>query len=116
LQQLCPAWQHVTIDFQWHGLVCFTRRLTPSIGRLADDPSVFFAFGYHGNGVNTAIWAGHELAGWIANADSSNVPASIPVMVQGLSKRFPLAAIRLWYLRARLAMLRAADRIDELRN
>jgi hypothetical protein len=37
-------------------------------------------------------------------------------MVQGLSGRFPLPAMRLWYLRARLAMMRAADRIDDLRN
>ncbi len=116
MRQLCPAWHDVAIDYQWQGLVCFTRRLTPSIGRLADDPSVFFAFGYHGNGVNTAIWAGREIAGWIANGVGNRVPASIPAMVQGLSGRFPLAAMRLWYLRARLAMLRAADRIDDLRS
>ncbi len=116
MRQLCPAWHDVTIDYRWQGLVCFTRRLTPSIGRLADDPSVFFAFGYHGNGVNTSIWAGREIAGWIASGAGNAVPASIPLMVQGLSERFPLAAIRLWYLRARLAMLRAADRIDDLRS
>jgi glycine/D-amino acid oxidase-like deaminating enzyme len=116
LRQLCPAWHDVEIDYQWQGLVCFTRRLTPSVGRLPDDPSVYFAFGYHGNGVNSAIWAGREIAGWIASGKGNDVPASIPVMVRGLSERFPLAAIRLWYLRGRLAMMRAADRIDELRN
>jgi glycine/D-amino acid oxidase-like deaminating enzyme len=112
MRQLWPAWADVAIDYQWQGLVCFTRRLTPSIGRLRDDPGVFFAFGYHGNGVNTAIWAGRELAGWIAAQDANAVPKSIPLMVQGLSERFPLAAIRLWYLRARLAMMHAADQIQ----
>jgi glycine/D-amino acid oxidase-like deaminating enzyme len=116
MRQLCPAWRTVPIDYQWQGLVCFTRRLTPAVGRLSDDPSVYFAFGYHGNGVNTSIWAGREIAGWIAGGDQNDAPASIPVMVRGLSGRFPLAAIRLWYLRARLAMMRAADRIDEFRN
>jgi glycine/D-amino acid oxidase-like deaminating enzyme len=116
LRQLCPAWNEVSIDYRWQGLVCFTRRLTASIGRLDDDPSVYFAFGYHGNGVNTAIWAGRELAGWIAHPSGGAVPKSIPLMVQGLSGRFPLPAMRLWYLRARLAMMRAADRIDDLRN
>lgn len=116
MRALCPGWADVAIDYRWHGLVCFTRRLTPSIGRLSDDPSVYFAFGYHGNGVNTAVWAGRELAGWIASPGSGPEPSGIPVMMRGLSGRFPFAAVRLWYLRARLAMLRAADRIDELRN
>ncbi|MDH4046601.1 MAG: FAD-binding oxidoreductase [Gammaproteobacteria bacterium] len=116
LRQLWPSWRGVPIEYQWQGLVCFTRRLTPSIGRLADDPSVFFGFGYHGNGVNTATWAGRELAKWIASSEGKSVPDSIPQMVVGMSDRFPLAAMRLWFLRARLAVMRAADQIDILRS
>ena len=43
--EMFPAWREVNIDYRWHGLVCMTRRLTPAIGRLEDDPSVFFGFG-----------------------------------------------------------------------
>jgi glycine/D-amino acid oxidase-like deaminating enzyme len=106
----------VEIEYSWQGLVCFTRRLTPSIGRLAEDATVLFSFGYHGNGVNTAIWAGRELAAWIAGHAGTDVPASIPLMVRDLSERFPLPALRLWYLRARLALLRAADRIEHFKS
>jgi glycine/D-amino acid oxidase-like deaminating enzyme len=114
IRQLWPEWSGVEIEYRWQGLVCFTRRLTPSIGNVDDDSSVYFAFGYHGNGMNTAIWSGRELARWIARG--GDMPVSIPAMVQGLSPRFPLAALRLWYLRARLAMLQAADNIDALRS
>jgi glycine/D-amino acid oxidase-like deaminating enzyme len=116
LRQLWPHWSDVPLEHRWQGLVCFTRRLTPSLGRLEDDPSVFFAFGYHGNGVNTAIWAGRELAGWIAKSAGPGVPGSIPLMVQGLSARFPFSKLRTWYLRARLAAMRMADEIDILRS
>lgn len=114
LRQLWPHWSDVPLEFRWQGLVCFTRRLTPSLGRLKDDGSVWFAYGYHGNGVNTAIWAGRELANWITRGGEA--PASIPAMVQGLSGRFPFAAFRTWYLRARLALMRYADEIDRLRS
>jgi glycine/D-amino acid oxidase-like deaminating enzyme len=104
----------VALDFRWQGLVCFTRRLTPALGRVDDDHSVYFAYGYHGNGVNTAIWAGRELANWIVNGGEA--PESIPLMIQGMPGRFPFAALRTWYLRARLAMMRIADDIDILRS
>jgi glycine/D-amino acid oxidase-like deaminating enzyme len=111
LRQLWPAWKDVQIDYRWHGLVCFTRRQTPSIGRLPDDPSVLFAFGYHGNGVNTSTWSGKQLADWLANSSSDNasVPESLPVMVRDMSGRFPLPALRRHYLQARLALFRISD-------
>ncbi|MGH8221707.1 MAG: NAD(P)/FAD-dependent oxidoreductase [Woeseiaceae bacterium] len=111
LRELWPAWSGVAIDYRWHGLVCFTRRLTPALGRLPDDPSVYFAFGYHGNGISTATWAGQQLAAWIARAGGRGVPETIPAMMRGLPGRFPVPALRLVYLQARLAMLRVADRM-----
>jgi len=114
LRRLWPNWSDVPLEYRWQGLVCFTRRLTPAIGKLHDDDSVSFAYGYHGNGVNTAIWAGRELAGWITKGGTA--PGSIPAMVLGMSGRFPLAAFRTWYLRARLAMMRYADEFDRLRS
>lgn len=111
LRQLWPAWEQVAIDYRWHGLICFTRRQTPAIGRLADDPSVFFAFGYHGNGVNTASWAGQQVASWLAGSSSgdTSIPDSLPVVVRGLSGRFPFPALRLSYLKARLLLFQLED-------
>lgn len=101
-----PQWRDVKIDFRWHGFVCFTRRLTPSIGRLDGDPGVYYGFAYHGNGVNTATWTGRQLARWIAG----NSP-ELPAMVRGLAPRFPLPRYRLHYLRAVFAWLRLKDRL-----
>lgn len=107
-----PRWHDAEIEYRWHGFVCFTRRLTPSIGRLDEDRSVYYGFGYHGNGVNTATWAGKQLALWIGKSGSSGTSApSLPAMVQGLSARFPLASLRRHYLRARIGWLEVKDRL-----
>lgn len=111
MHKFFPEWRHVEIDFRWHGLICLTRRLTPAIGRLDEDPSVFFAFGYHGNGVNTATWAGQRISEWIGGSriGDRRAPASVPAVVKGLSGRFPLASLRLLYVQARIAMFQVTD-------
>ena len=111
LRQLWPAWSKVQIDYRWHGLVCFTRRQTPSVGRLSDDPSVFFGFGYHGNGVNTSTWSGKQIADWLATSSRENPspPETLPVIVREMSGRFPLPALRRHYLQARLVLFKIAD-------
>jgi glycine/D-amino acid oxidase-like deaminating enzyme len=107
-----PRFKEVPIDYRWHGLICITLRLTPAIGRLADDRSVLFAYGYHGNGVNTATWSGKQLAHCIAGAGGDRLLDSLPAMVRGISPRFPFARLRLRYLQARLAMFRLQDALD----
>lgn len=113
LGELWPFWRDVPIEYRWHGLICITLRLTPCLGRLSDDPSVFFAYGYHGNGLNTATWSGKQLAAWLAggSARAGCVPESVPLMVRGISARFPIASMRLRYLQARLALFRLQDTI-----
>lgn len=106
LRRIWPGWQEVEIDYRWHGLICFTGSLYPSIGQLDDDPSVYFGFGYHGNGVNTASWTGERLARWIATGSSSELPA----IVRGLSRRFPFASLRLKYLQLGIAISQWRDR------
>ena len=108
LGHLFPHWRDVPIEYRWHGLICITLRLVPSIGRLEDDPGVYFAYGYHGNGVNTATWSGAQLAEWLASG-RPEPPASLPAMLQGLSPRFPMARLRLRYLQARLGLFRLQD-------
>ena len=104
-----PAWKEIEIDYRWHGLICMTRRKTPCIGTLDNDPNVYFGFGYHGNGVNTATWAGKQIADWIGSG-KSDAPDTLPAMVRGLSPRFPLASQRLKYLSLALRWKRFQDR------
>jgi glycine/D-amino acid oxidase-like deaminating enzyme len=114
LRQLWPHWRDLTIDYRWHGLICITLRLTPCVGRLEDDPSVLFAYGYHGNGLNTSTWCGKQLADWVGQggARAASFPEAVPELVRGISPRFPLASQRLRYLQARLAVFRLQDALD----
>ena len=107
LGEVFPHWRGVEISHFWRGLVCMTRDLTPAIGRLTDDPSVYFGFGYHANGLNTAPWAGRALARLIAG--NQRDVDQLPRVLTGLPPRFPFAALRLWYLRAALAYYRWLD-------
>lgn len=113
-REVFPEWQEIDIEYQWHGLICMTRRLTPAIGRFVEDPSVFFGFGYHGNGVNTAIWSGKQVARWLATSKGSSVtkPSWLPDVVYGMPARFPLAALRLRYIGAQVALMTLADKLS----
>lgn len=115
LRKLWPHWDDVSIDYRWHGLICLTFKLSPCIGRLDEDPSVFFGFGYHGNGVNNSVWTGRELAGWLATAgrDGGDYPDTLPLVMRGLARRFPLPSLRLRYVQARIAMFRLTDWLAE---
>jgi glycine/D-amino acid oxidase-like deaminating enzyme len=112
--ELFPEWKGIDIDYRWHGLVCMTRRATPAIGRFPDDPSVFFAFGYHGNGVNTATWSGQQVAKWLGSSRTAdrNTPSWLPGMVRDMPGRFPLASLRLAYLQAIIGGLRLMQRFQ----
>jgi len=109
LRALWPEWTDVDIEYRWNGLICMTSRRTPSIGQLPDDPAVFFAFGYHGNGVNTSVWSGKQLADWIGTGGHARYSEQLPVMMRGLPGRFPLPALRRYYLEARIALYRLQE-------
>ena len=72
------------------------QNFTPSIGKLEDEET-YYSFGYHANGVNTAPWAGKELANFIIGSNSKGL--SISKLYQGLPKKFPFPFLRLLYLR-----------------
>lgn len=107
LRRLFPHWKDIDIDYRWHGLICTTARLSPCIGRLDTDPGVYFAFGYHGNGVNNATWAGRQIADMIG---TGQIPPAVPAIMRGLGRRYPLPALRRNYLRFGLFMARQFDR------
>jgi len=104
---LFPEWRGVPVSHFWRGLVCLTRRLSPSIGRLGYDPSVWFGFGYHGNGVSNAPWAGMMIARNLAGANRDLV--GIPRAMRGLSPGIPFGKLRLWLVRAAYAYYRVKD-------
>ena len=103
-----PRWAEVQFEYRWHGLICMTATLCPTVGQLATDNSVYFGFGYHGNGVNTATWTGQQLANWIGKGRE---PAELPAIIRGLSRRYPLPGLRQSYLRFGIFLARQLDRI-----
>ncbi|GAB5470377.1 MAG: FAD-dependent oxidoreductase [Rhodospirillales bacterium] len=108
LGEVFPTFREVEITHFWRGLVSLTRDLTPAIGRLPEDDSVFFALGCHGNGVNTMPWAGQQIALLIrgANRDEDILPA----VLRGPAPKFPLPGLRKLYLRAAYAYYAWKDR------
>lgn len=108
LGEVFPAWRTVDVPYFWNGLVCLTGRLTPAVGRLADDPSVYFGFGWHGSGVAAATGAGRDLARAVAAGAEPDVPIPVrglpPGLVHPLVRRYGLKAAYVWYgLRQRIA-------------
>jgi glycine/D-amino acid oxidase-like deaminating enzyme len=109
LGQMFPAWKDVEITHFWNGLVALAADLTPHIGRLTDDPTVFYGLAYHGNGVATGTWSGRTIAQLIVG--KTDEASLCPVVTQPL-KRFPLPALRLWYLRSAYAAYQLKDALS----
>ncbi|MDH3690718.1 MAG: FAD-binding oxidoreductase [Gammaproteobacteria bacterium] len=107
MTEVFPGWKSVPITHFWRGLVCVTRKLSPSVGRLDADPSVWYGFGYHANGVNTAPWVGMTLARHIAGKDREKIP--IPAVMAGMPLKFPFGPMRLWGLRGAYLYYRLRD-------
>lgn len=106
LAEVFPAWAHVPATHYWRGFVCMTAGLTPSIGHFPDDDSVFFALGYHGDGVSAAPWSGRMIAQLIGGkADLADIPAAF----RGSPRHIPFPSLRRWYLRAALGYYRLTD-------
>jgi len=95
--RLFPAWREIEISHFWNGLVCSSASLTPHLGSFAEDPTVFYALAYHGNGVAAATWSGRAIAHLMT--DRLDLAAISAVYRQPL-RAFPLPFLRLWYLRS----------------
>tara|TARA_B110000116_G_C16770471_1_gene553048 strand:- start:526 stop:1866 length:1341 start_codon:yes stop_codon:yes gene_type:complete len=91
-----PHWFNVNIDYSWRGLVAMTNKLSPSIGKIEGD-EIYYSFGYHANGVNTAPWAGKELANLMVGSNSKQL--QISKLYLGLPSKFILPSMRLLYLK-----------------
>lgn len=104
--EVFPGWAHVETTHAWRGFVCMTAGGTPSLGAVPDDASVFFALGYHGNGVAAAPWAGQLLAQLIGGKEEFS---AVPAPMRRAPARLPFPALRRWYLRAALGYYRVMD-------
>lgn len=113
ISTMWPHFAKAEITHKWRGLVCLARNLRPSIGRMPEDDSIYFAFGYHGNGVNAATWSGRELAKWMAGSESGAqlIPMHLPAIYRGRPPRFPLPWLRCQYLRFAMLGYRLRDRL-----
>ncbi|WP_420547567.1 NAD(P)/FAD-dependent oxidoreductase [Curvivirga sp.] len=105
--EVFPHWRGVEISHYWRGFVCMSMKLAPSMGYDRDDPSIYYSYGYHANGVNTAPWAGKMMAEIIAGKTTAD--EAIPVVMRGHTPRFPFASLRVWYLRAAAAWYKWND-------
>ena len=107
LGEVFPGWKDVPVEYFWRGLVAMSRKLTPSVGRLDEDPSIWYGFGYHANGVNTAPWVGRILARAIAGR--ADLSKELPVALRGMPPRFPSSGARRWALRGAYLWYRIQD-------
>jgi glycine/D-amino acid oxidase-like deaminating enzyme len=109
--RMWPGWRDVEISHAWRGFVCLSRTLAPNVGSLADDPSVFHALAYHGSGVAWANWSGRAAARLIAG----NAPARevVPAVIAQPLRKFPLPALRVWYLRGAYFKYGLQDRLEK---
>jgi len=66
-----PHLKDVKIDYQWGGMIGIGANRLPQIGRLPDQPNVYYAQAYSGHGVNATHLAGKLLAEAISGQHSS---------------------------------------------
>ncbi|WP_343578115.1 FAD-binding oxidoreductase [Pseudomonas sp.] len=97
-----PHLANVRIDYQWGGMIGIGANRLPQIGRLPDQPNVYFAQAYAGHGVNATHLAGRLLAEAIAGQHSRGFElfAKVPHITfpGGKLLRSPLLALGMaWY-------------------
>lgn len=97
-----PQLAGVRIDYQWGGMIGIGANRLPQIGRLKDQPNVFYAQAYAGHGLNATHLAGRLLGEAIAgqHSDGFELFAKVPHMTfpGGKHLRSPLLALgMLWH-------------------
>jgi glycine/D-amino acid oxidase-like deaminating enzyme len=100
--QVFPHLKDVRIDYQWGGMIGIGANRLPQIGRLKDQPNVFYAQAYAGHGVNATHLAGKLLAEAISGQQGGGFELfdKVPHMTfpGGKHLRSPLLALGMaWY-------------------
>ena len=105
--EMFPAWRKAEIEYDWSGLICLTRNLTPFVGPIQEMPGVYAGFGYHGNGVAMGSYAGALLADLALGAQQKRL---YPRLFQKPPRRFPLGRYRRHLLRPIYSLMAFQDR------
>ena len=100
--EVFPHLKDVKIDYQWGGMIGIGANRLPQIGRLPDQPNVYYAQAYSGHGVNATHLAGKLLAEAISgqHSDGFDLFAKVPHITfpGGKYLRSPLLALgMLWH-------------------
>jgi glycine/D-amino acid oxidase-like deaminating enzyme len=103
-----PQLAGTRIDYQWGGMIGIGANRLPQIGRLKDQPNVFYAQAYAGHGLNATHLAGRLLGEAIAgqHGDGFELFARVPHITfpGGQHLRSPLLALgMLWHRLKELA-------------
>ncbi|MDH4655994.1 FAD-binding oxidoreductase [Pseudomonas sp. JS3066] len=97
-----PQLENLRIDYHWGGMIGIGANRLPQIGKLPDQPNVYFAQAYSGHGVNATHLAGQLLAEAICGEQSNgfDIFSRVPHITfpGGRHLRSPLLALgMLWY-------------------
>jgi len=104
--RMFPAWQNVEIDYEWSGLVALNRSDTPYVGEIPGYAGGYAGFGYHGNGVAMASYAGALLSDLLLELVDRR---PYPDAFQRIPKQFPLGRFRRYMLAPIYAMAQSVD-------
>lgn len=106
-QGMFPEWKDVDVTHMWSGMVCLSRKLTPYVGPVPDQPGMFAAFAYHGNGVAMGTYCGRAIAGLVLDKQSE-----LPVPIAQPPRRFPLGYWRRALMPPSYAAIAIIDRLS----
>ncbi|MCX4216585.1 MULTISPECIES: FAD-binding oxidoreductase [unclassified Pseudomonas] len=100
-----PQLADVRIDYQWGGKIGITANRFPQVGRLKQQPNVFYAQGYSGHGLNVTHWCAKLLGEAIhaGHSQGMDVFSHVPHMTfpGGPALRSPLLALGMFWYRLR---------------
>lgn len=103
-RKMFPEWAGVEATNMWSGMVCLSRKLTPYVGPVPDQPGLFAGFAYHGNGVAMGTYCGRALARLALGQE-----AGLPLPISRAPARFPLGRWRRALLPPSYAAMALAD-------
>ena len=95
-KSIFPNWKNIDIEYTWRGLVAFSSKLAPSIGKI-DNEDIFYSFGYHANGVSSAPWSGMQLSKLVYGSNDKDL--NISKIYKGLPHKIPFPVMKKIYLR-----------------
>jgi len=104
--RMFPAWRYVSVDYEWSGLVALNRSETPYIGGIPGYLGGYTGFGYHGNGVAMASYAGALLSDMVLDQIGTR---PYPKAFQKVPTQFPLGRFRRYMLAPIYALAQSVD-------